>query len=217
MSVDKVEFVFCFFFQQNSFSSLDCAIKTFRGEGLRGMYSGKISVLFLFFFLREKKTFYLGSAVNILLITPEKAIKLVANDVFRHALKTKFVENFIKNILWTCLLFDSYLEMVRYQCIDRFLLVLALEHVKLSLQHRWNYWKFNGKWPKPKVRERIRWRKIFHIDFFFLRFIGISYFSTISNATLPWKRYYGFIPRRGCNFYAWCRFFDDVFSVVRLF
>jgi len=48
---------------------LDCAVKTFRGEGLRGMYS--------------------GSAVNILLITPEKAIKLVANDVFRHALKTK--------------------------------------------------------------------------------------------------------------------------------
>jgi len=47
----------------------DCAIKTFRSGGFRGMYS--------------------GSAVNILLITPEKAIKLVANDVFRHALKTK--------------------------------------------------------------------------------------------------------------------------------
>ncbi|CAF0780554.1 unnamed protein product [Adineta ricciae] len=48
---------------------VDCAIKTFRGGGFRGMYS--------------------GSAVNILLITPEKAIKLVANDVFRQALKTK--------------------------------------------------------------------------------------------------------------------------------
>lgn len=34
-------------------------------------------------------SFALGSAVNILLITPEKAIKLVANDLFRHMLKTK--------------------------------------------------------------------------------------------------------------------------------
>jgi len=48
---------------------LDCAVKTFRSGGFRGMYS--------------------GSAVNILLITPEKAIKLVANDVFRQVLKTK--------------------------------------------------------------------------------------------------------------------------------
>jgi len=47
----------------------DCAVKTFRGSGFRGMYS--------------------GSAVNILLITPEKAIKLVANDLFRQSLKTK--------------------------------------------------------------------------------------------------------------------------------
>jgi hypothetical protein len=36
-----------------------------------------------------KKNSFLGSAVNILLITPEKAIKLVANDVFRQLLKTK--------------------------------------------------------------------------------------------------------------------------------
>ena len=32
---------------------------------------------------------YRGSAVNILLITPEKAIKLAANDYFRHHLTTK--------------------------------------------------------------------------------------------------------------------------------
>lgn len=32
---------------------------------------------------------YRGSAVNILLITPEKAIKLAANDFFRHHLTTK--------------------------------------------------------------------------------------------------------------------------------
>lgn len=47
---------------------LDCAVKTFRKEGFFGMYR--------------------GSAVNLLLITPEKAIKLVGNDFFRHHLKT---------------------------------------------------------------------------------------------------------------------------------
>jgi len=46
----------------------DCFKKTYRAEGFLGMYR--------------------GSAVNILLITPEKAIKLAANDYFRHHLKT---------------------------------------------------------------------------------------------------------------------------------
>jgi solute carrier family 25 (mitochondrial glutamate transporter), member 18/22 len=49
--------------------SLDCFIKTFRNEGFLGMYK--------------------GSSVNLLLITPEKAIKLVANDGFRYLLKSK--------------------------------------------------------------------------------------------------------------------------------
>lgn len=44
----------------------DCFKKTFKAEGYFGMYR--------------------GSAVNILLITPEKAIKLAANDYFRHRL-----------------------------------------------------------------------------------------------------------------------------------
>ncbi|KAK2185528.1 hypothetical protein NP493_231g01005 [Ridgeia piscesae] len=48
---------------------LDCAIKTFRNEGFFGMYR--------------------GSGVNLLLITPEKAIKLVGNDFFRHHLVNK--------------------------------------------------------------------------------------------------------------------------------
>ncbi|ESO93234.1 hypothetical protein LOTGIDRAFT_189855 [Lottia gigantea] len=47
---------------------LDCAKKTFSNEGFFGMYK--------------------GSGVNLLLITPEKAIKLVGNDFFRHLLKT---------------------------------------------------------------------------------------------------------------------------------
>ncbi|XP_045470970.1 mitochondrial glutamate carrier 1-like [Harmonia axyridis] len=49
-------------------SILDCMRKTYRAEGYFGMYR--------------------GSAVNILLITPEKAIKLAANDFFRHHLTT---------------------------------------------------------------------------------------------------------------------------------
>lgn len=51
------------------FFRLDCFKKTYRAEGYFGMYK--------------------GSAVNILLITPEKAIKLAANDFFRHHLTTK--------------------------------------------------------------------------------------------------------------------------------
>merc|ERR1712038_1053910 len=47
-------------------SMLDCFKKTYKAEGYFGMYR--------------------GSAVNILLITPEKAIKLAANDFFRHKL-----------------------------------------------------------------------------------------------------------------------------------
>merc|ERR1712038_1056352 len=44
----------------------DCFMKTYKAEGYFGMYR--------------------GSAVNILLITPEKAIKLAANDFFHHKL-----------------------------------------------------------------------------------------------------------------------------------
>jgi len=50
-------------------SMFDCFKKTYRAERYFGMYR--------------------GSAVNILLITPEKAIKLAANDFFRHHLTTK--------------------------------------------------------------------------------------------------------------------------------
>lgn len=50
-------------------SYLDCFTKTLKNEGIRGMYR--------------------GSSVNLLLITPEKAIKLVANDGFRYLFKSK--------------------------------------------------------------------------------------------------------------------------------
>ncbi|XP_057185718.1 mitochondrial glutamate carrier 1 [Triplophysa rosa] len=56
--------------QQNGFrlytSMSDCLIKTIRSEGYFGMYR--------------------GAAVNLTLVTPEKAIKLAANDFFRYHL-----------------------------------------------------------------------------------------------------------------------------------
>ena len=48
---------------------VDCFRKSIAKGGLRGMYQ--------------------GSGVNILLITPEKAIKLVANDYFRYQLRKR--------------------------------------------------------------------------------------------------------------------------------
>ncbi|XP_033822093.1 solute carrier family 25 member 55a [Periophthalmus magnuspinnatus] len=47
-------------------SMMDCLVKTVRTEGYFGMYR--------------------GAAVNLTLVTPEKAIKLAANDFFRHHL-----------------------------------------------------------------------------------------------------------------------------------
>ncbi|KAL7832998.1 hypothetical protein SRHO_G00300160 [Serrasalmus rhombeus] len=47
---------------------MDCLIKTVRSEGYFGMYRD------------------VGAAVNLTLVTPEKAIKLAANDLFRHHL-----------------------------------------------------------------------------------------------------------------------------------
>ncbi|CAB1450812.1 unnamed protein product [Pleuronectes platessa] len=52
--------------QQVYKSMMDCLVKTVKSEGYFGMYR--------------------GAAVNLTLVTPEKAIKLAANDLFRHHL-----------------------------------------------------------------------------------------------------------------------------------
>ncbi|CAL8335983.1 unnamed protein product [Merluccius merluccius] len=52
--------------QQVYKNMVDCLVKTVRSEGYFGMYR--------------------GAAVNLTLVTPEKAIKLAANDFFRHHL-----------------------------------------------------------------------------------------------------------------------------------
>lgn len=54
-------------------SMLDCLRKVVKTEGYLGMYR--------------------GSAVNLLLITPEKAIKLTGNDFFRHTLSIRSTSN----------------------------------------------------------------------------------------------------------------------------
>lgn len=54
-------------------SMLDCLRKVVKTEGFIGMYR--------------------GSAVNLLLITPEKAIKLTGNDFFRHSLSIRPTPN----------------------------------------------------------------------------------------------------------------------------
>ncbi|XP_048215415.1 mitochondrial glutamate carrier 1 isoform X1 [Perognathus longimembris pacificus] len=61
---------------QRMYASMsDCLIKTIRSEGYFGMYRG----------LSDPRI-PTGAAVNLTLVTPEKAIKLAANDFFRHQL-----------------------------------------------------------------------------------------------------------------------------------
>uniref|UniRef100_A0A4W6DZJ1 Mitochondrial glutamate carrier 1 n=1 Tax=Lates calcarifer TaxID=8187 RepID=A0A4W6DZJ1_LATCA len=63
-------------------SMSDCLIKTIRSEGYFGMYR--------------------GAAVNLTLVTPEKAIKLAANDFFRHHLSKDGKLTLFKEMLAGC-------------------------------------------------------------------------------------------------------------------
>ncbi|XP_072292096.1 mitochondrial glutamate carrier 1 [Eucyclogobius newberryi] len=63
-------------------SMSDCLIKTIRSEGYFGMYR--------------------GAAVNLTLVTPEKAIKLAANDFFRHHLSKDGKLTLVKEMLAGC-------------------------------------------------------------------------------------------------------------------
>ncbi|XP_018652700.1 putative mitochondrial glutamate carrier protein [Schistosoma mansoni] len=84
---------------------LDCAAKTYRAEGFFGMYR--------------------GSGVNLLLITPEKAIKLVGNDFFRYHLKpegkplTPIREMFAGAGAGTCqIIITTPMELLKIQLQD---------------------------------------------------------------------------------------------------
>lgn len=86
-------------------SRLDCLAKTVRSEGYFGCYRGsfflpqsppsqsattspswKSNELTQFYLCISPSCVFSGAAVNLTLVTPEKAIKLAANDVFRQML-----------------------------------------------------------------------------------------------------------------------------------
>ncbi|XP_031753410.1 mitochondrial glutamate carrier 2 isoform X2 [Xenopus tropicalis] len=83
----------------------DCLIKTVRSEGFFGMYR--------------------GAAVNLTLVTPEKAIKLAANDFFRNLLARDGKElTLLKEMLAGCgagtcqVVVTSPMEMLKIQLQD---------------------------------------------------------------------------------------------------
>ncbi|KAJ7329189.1 hypothetical protein JRQ81_015363, partial [Phrynocephalus forsythii] len=83
----------------------DCLIKTISTEGLLGIYR--------------------GAAVNLTLVTPEKAIKLAANDFFRHLLSQDGKElSLAKEMLAGCgagtcqVVVTSPMEMLKIQLQD---------------------------------------------------------------------------------------------------
>ncbi|KAH0618964.1 hypothetical protein JD844_018541 [Phrynosoma platyrhinos] len=84
---------------------LDCLIKTLRSEGCLGMYR--------------------GAAVNLTLVTPEKAIKLAANDYFRHLLAKEGVAlSLSKEMMAGCgagicqVIITTPMEMLKIQLQD---------------------------------------------------------------------------------------------------
>ncbi|XP_073514774.1 mitochondrial glutamate carrier 1 isoform X2 [Phyllobates terribilis] len=91
---------------QRMYTSMsDCLIKTIRSEGYFGMYR--------------------GAAVNLTLVTPEKAIKLAANDFFRHSLSKDGKKlTLIKEMLAGCgagtcqVIVTTPMEMLKIQLQD---------------------------------------------------------------------------------------------------
>uniref|UniRef100_A0A7N6ARJ4 Solute carrier family 25 member 22a n=1 Tax=Anabas testudineus TaxID=64144 RepID=A0A7N6ARJ4_ANATE len=85
-------------------SMSDCLIKTIRSEGYFGMYR--------------------GAAVNLTLVTPEKAIKLAANDFFRHHLSKDGKLTLFKEMLAGCgagtcqVIVTTPMEMLKIQLQD---------------------------------------------------------------------------------------------------
>uniref|UniRef100_A0A672GND5 Mitochondrial glutamate carrier 1 n=1 Tax=Salarias fasciatus TaxID=181472 RepID=A0A672GND5_SALFA len=85
-------------------SMSDCLIKTIRSEGYFGMYR--------------------GAAVNLTLVTPEKAIKLAANDFFRHHLSKDGKLTLLKEMLAGCgagtcqVIVTTPMEMLKIQKLN---------------------------------------------------------------------------------------------------
>uniref|UniRef100_A0A672GUM1 Mitochondrial glutamate carrier 2 n=1 Tax=Salarias fasciatus TaxID=181472 RepID=A0A672GUM1_SALFA len=90
--------------QQLYRNMMDCLIKTVKSEGYFGMYR--------------------GAAVNLTLVTPEKAIKLAANDFFRHQLSKDGSLTVFKEMLAGCcagmcqVIVTTPMEMLKIQLQD---------------------------------------------------------------------------------------------------
>ncbi|KAM8864005.1 mitochondrial glutamate carrier 1-like isoform 2-T2 [Spinachia spinachia] len=90
--------------QQLYKNMMDCLIKTVKSEGYFGMYR--------------------GAAVNLTLVTPEKAIKLAANDFFRHQLSKDGRLTVFKEMLAGCcagmcqVIITTPMEMLKIQLQD---------------------------------------------------------------------------------------------------
>uniref|UniRef100_A0A3Q0SDM1 Mitochondrial glutamate carrier 2 n=1 Tax=Amphilophus citrinellus TaxID=61819 RepID=A0A3Q0SDM1_AMPCI len=91
--------------QQIYKNMMDCLVKTVKSEGYFGMYR--------------------GAAVNLTLVTPEKAIKLAANDFFRHTLsKDSGKLTVVKEMLAGCcagmcqVIVTTPMEMLKIQLQD---------------------------------------------------------------------------------------------------
>uniref|UniRef100_A0A4W6DW25 Mitochondrial glutamate carrier 1 n=2 Tax=Lates TaxID=8186 RepID=A0A4W6DW25_LATCA len=103
-------------------SMSDCLIKTIRSEGYFGMYR--------------------GAAVNLTLVTPEKAIKLAANDFFRHHLSKDGKLTLFKEMLAGCgagtcqVIVTTPMEMLKIQLQDagRLEITTALFQLLLMLK-----------------------------------------------------------------------------------
>uniref|UniRef100_H3DC28 Mitochondrial glutamate carrier 1 n=2 Tax=Tetraodon nigroviridis TaxID=99883 RepID=H3DC28_TETNG len=90
--------------QQIYKNMMDCLIKTVKSEGYFGMYR--------------------GAAVNLTLVTPEKAIKLAANDFFRHQLSYDGRLTVFREMLAGCcagmcqVIITTPMEMLKIQLQD---------------------------------------------------------------------------------------------------
>ncbi|KAM7411817.1 hypothetical protein PAMA_021680 [Pampus argenteus] len=90
--------------QQLYKNMMDCLIKTVKSEGYFGMYR--------------------GAAVNLTLVTPEKAIKLAANDFFRHQLSKDGRLTVLKEMMAGCcagmcqVIVTTPMEMLKIQLQD---------------------------------------------------------------------------------------------------
>ncbi|XP_063486961.1 mitochondrial glutamate carrier 1 isoform X2 [Symphalangus syndactylus] len=106
---------------QRMYTSMsDCLIKTIRSEGYFGMYR--------------------GAAVNLTLVTPEKAIKLAANDFFRHQLSKDGQKlTLLKEMLAGCgagtcqVIVTTPMEMLKIQLQDAGRIVRTEEETAIPL------------------------------------------------------------------------------------